>query len=171
MLHGCEKISREVNDSWIFGNRSFRNKLSGIVIDRSSVNTVVAQNQVYQNQSDGITVYESPDNLIWQNLCIGNARHGIRVRNSTGIRLYDNVAVDNGLAGVYGHIKDLTDQHRKSIDPFTQAASMLIVGGKLISNGSGPVTIDRPFRLEIYDVKFLTPKRTIIGHSQHQTVA
>src|SRR5690606_24220501 len=37
-------VSREVNESWIFRNRSHHNGLSGIVIDRSSVRNVVADN-------------------------------------------------------------------------------------------------------------------------------
>src|SRR3989449_2404877 len=54
-------VSREVNDSWIFGNESYDNALSGIVIDRSSLHNVVADNRVYRNRADGITIYESPD--------------------------------------------------------------------------------------------------------------
>lgn len=155
-------VSREVNDSWIIDNKSYENGLSGIVVDRSSVNNLVAHNQVYRNHSDGITIYESPDTLLWQNVSTGNGRHGIRVRNSTDLRLYDNVAVGNNLSGIYGHIKDLrgTDRNLR-LDPFHQRVSMVVVGGQLVSNGSGPVSIDQPLSLELYDVDLRAPRREL----------
>jgi poly(beta-D-mannuronate) C5 epimerase len=155
-------VSREVNDSWIFRNHSYQNHLSGIVIDRNSVNNVIAQNQVYRNQSDGITIYESPNTRIWQNVAAGNWRHGIRVRNSIDMKLYDNVAIDNNLAGIYGHIKDLHDTGRNlKLDPFHATVSMTVVGGQLVSNGSGPITIDQPLSLELYDVDLRAPRRQL----------
>lgn len=171
-------VSREVDDSWIIDNEAYDNKLSGIVIDRNSVNNVVAHNRVYRNESDGITIYESPRTLLWQNLASGNRRHGIRVRNSTDMRLYGNVAVANGLAGVYGHVKDLTGTGRNlRLDPFHESISMMVVGGQLVSNGSGPVTIDQPLSLELYDVDLRAPQRTlgikftgILGQHQEQVL-
>ncbi|MGC3238732.1 right-handed parallel beta-helix repeat-containing protein, partial [Pseudomonas aeruginosa] len=74
-------ISREVNDRFIFNNRSYDNKLSGLVIDRNSVNNLIADNEIYRNHTDGITLYESGDNLLWGNKVIANRRHGIRIRN------------------------------------------------------------------------------------------
>lgn len=155
-------ISREVNDSWIIGNRAEGNKLSGIVIDRSSVNNVVAYNESSKNGTDGFTIYESSNNLLWGNRAVGNGRHGFRMRNSVDIRLYDNVAVANGLAGIYGHIKDLTGTDRDlELDPFEQSVSMVVVGGRLVFNGSGPVTIDRPLSVELYNVELLAPSKKV----------
>ncbi len=65
-------ISREVNDSFIFNNRSYDNNLSGLVIDRNSVNNLIAYNEIYKNHTDGITLYESADNLLWGNKVISN---------------------------------------------------------------------------------------------------
>lgn len=155
-------VSREVNDSWIIDNTSYNNGLSGIVIDRSSVRNVVALNKSYRNHSDGITVYESPNTLIWRNLVTANNRHGIRVRNSIDVNLRDNVAVGNGLSGIYGHIENLSDTGRNlKLDPFHPSISMTVVGGKLVSNGSGPVTIDQPLSLEIYGVDLREPRREL----------
>lgn len=155
-------VSREVNDSWILNNQAYDNRLSGIVVDRNSINNVVAQNRVYRNHSDGITIYESPKTLIWQNLASGNQRHGIRVRNSTNMRLYGNVAVGNGLSGIYGHIKNLAGSGRNlHLDPFHERISMTVVGGQLISNGSSPVGIDQPLSLELYDVDMRAPQRQL----------
>ena len=154
-------VSREVNDSWIINNKSYDNKLSGVVIDRNSVNNLIAYNEIYRNHTDGITLYESGDNLIWGNKVISNRRHGIRVRNSVNIRLYENIAMANGLTGVYGHIKDLTDTDRDiELDPFDAEVSLIMVGGELAGNGSGPLAIDSPLSIELYRVSMLAPTKS-----------
>ncbi len=154
-------ISREVNDSFIFNNRSYDNKLSGLVIDRNSVNNLIADNEIYRNHTDGITLYESGDNLLWGNKVIANRRHGIRVRNSVNIKLYENTAMANGLTGVYGHIKDLTDTDRDiALDPFDAKVSLIVVGGELAGNGSGPLSIDSPLSIELYRVSMLAPTKS-----------
>ncbi|WP_243040969.1 right-handed parallel beta-helix repeat-containing protein [Dyella sedimenti] len=158
-------VSREVNESWIVDNTSFDNTLSGIVVDRSSMHNVIALNKTYQNKSDGITIYESPNTLIWRNLVTANNRHGIRVRNSIDVQLRDNVAVGNALSGIYGHIENLNDTGRNlKLDPFHPIISMTVVGGKLVSNGSGPITIDQPLSLEVYDVDLREPRRNLGIH-------
>ncbi|WP_371926369.1 mannuronan 5-epimerase AlgG [Pseudomonas sp. D(2018)] len=180
-VHGTRKkhgiiISREVDDSWIVHNKSYDNKLSGIVIDRNSVNNLVAWNEVYQNHADGITIYESSNNLLWGNKILSNQRHGIRVRNSVNIRLYENLSAANGLTGVYGHIKDLSDTDRNiELDPFDTKVSMILVGGKLAGNGSSPLSIDSPLSVELYRVELLAPSKStgisfagILGEKQDE---
>ena len=180
-VHGTKKkhgiiISREVNDSFIFNNRSYDNKLSGLVLDRNSVNNFVADNEFYRNHTDGITLYESGDNLLWGNKVIANRRHGIRVRNSVNIKLYENTSMANGLTGVYGHIKDLTDTDRDiALDPFDAKVSLIVVGGELAGNGSGPLSIDSPLSVELYRVSMLAPTKSsgisfngILGERQEE---
>ena len=165
-VYGTQKkhgiiISREVNDSFIFNNRSYDNKLSGLVLDRNSVNNFVADNEFYRNHTDGITLYESGDNLLWGNKVIANRRHGIRVRNSVNIKLYENTSMANGLTGLYGHIKDLTDTDRDIVlDPFDAKVSLIVVGGELAGNGSGPLSIDSPLSVELYRVSMLAPTKS-----------
>ncbi|VVN71329.1 mannuronan 5-epimerase AlgG [Pseudomonas fluorescens] len=169
-------ISREVNDSFIFNNRSYENKLSGLVIDRNSVNNLIADNEIYRNETDGITLYESGNNLLWGNKVISNKRHGIRVRNSVNIRLYENISMSNGLTGVFGHIKDLTDTDRDiDLDPFDAQVSLILVGGELAANGSGPLSIDSPLSVELYRVSMLAPTKSsgisfsgILGERQNE---
>ncbi|KPG72387.1 mannuronan 5-epimerase AlgG [Pseudomonas libanensis] len=169
-------ISREVNDSFIFNNRSYDNKLSGLVIDRNSVNNLIADNEIYRNHTDGITLYESGDNLLWGNKVIANRRHGIRVRNSVNIKLYENTSMANGLTGLYGHIKDLTDTDRDiALDPFDAKVSLIVVGGELAGNGSGPLSIDSPLSVELYRVSMLAPTKSsgisfngILGERQEE---
>ncbi|MDT4808324.1 Mannuronan C5-epimerase [compost metagenome] len=154
-------ISREVDESWIVHNKSYDNKLSGIVIDRNSINNLVAWNEVYQNHADGITIYESSNNLLWGNKVLNNQRHGIRVRNSVNIRLYENLSAANGLTGVLGHIKDLSNTDRNiELDPFDAKVSMILVGGKLAGNGSSPLSIDSPLSVELYRVELLAPSKS-----------
>lgn len=169
-------VSREVNDSWIINNKSYDNKLSGIVLDRNSVNNLVAYNQVYRNHADGITIYESSNNLLWGNRVLNNRRHGIRLRNSTNVRLYENISAANQLTGVYGHIKDLSDTDRNlELDPFDTEVSMILVGGKLAANGSSPLSIDSPLSVELYRVELIAPSKStgisfagILGEKQEE---
>lgn len=155
-------VSREVNDSWIIDNESHDNALSGIVVDRSSLNDVVAHNKTYRNGGNGVTVYESSSTLIWQNLSTDNAHHGVYIRNSSDIRLYDNLIVRNGLSGVYGLVKDLSDIPRNfQLDPYKQALSLLVAGGQIGANGSGPIAISRTERAEFYNVELIRPQREL----------
>jgi mannuronan 5-epimerase len=153
-------ISRAVNDSFLLWNRIVDNTLSGMVIDRNSVRNVIAFNDIFTNGSDGVTIYESPNNLLWNNRASSNGHHGIRLRNSLDIKLFGNIAVANKQSGIYGHVKDLsgTDRNLK-IDPFEQNVSMMVVGGQLIFNGSGPLAIDRPLSLELFAVDLLAPTK------------
>lgn len=153
-------ISRAVNDSWLLWNKVTQSALSGIVIDRNSVRNVIAYNDMIDNGADGLTIYESSHNLLWNNRASSNKRHGLRLRNSVDTKIYGNIAVANQLSGIYGHIKDLsgTDRNLK-IDPFEQSISMVIVGGQLTFNGSGPLAIDKPLSLELYGVDLLAPTK------------
>lgn len=158
-------ISREVNNSWIVGNRSYNNGLSGIVLDRQSTNNVVANNVSYDNQGDGIGLYESPDNLLWGNRVMNNLRNGIRVRNSSNVDVYHNVAVLNGTWGIYGQLKDLSDTNRNFKEDFyTYEVSMNVVGGELVSNASGPLSTDNPAYIAIYDVGMRFPRSEVGIH-------
>ena len=77
------------------------------------------------------------------------------------IRLYENIAMANGLVGVYGHIKDLSDTDRDiALDPFDAKVSLIVVGGELAANGSGPLSIDSPLSVELYKVSMLMPRKS-----------
>jgi poly(beta-D-mannuronate) C5 epimerase len=83
------------------------------------------------------------------------------VRNSVNIRMYENLSISNGLTGIYGHIKDLSDTDRNiALDPFDTEVSMQVVGGRLAGNGSGPLSIDSPLSVELYRVDLLAPTKS-----------
>jgi mannuronan 5-epimerase len=154
--------SREVNDSWIISNRSHDNQLSGIVLDRQCDNTVIAHNQTYKNGSDGIVISESTRAVLWSNLSVGNRHHGIRLRNSTDVRIQDSSAIANGLAGIYGVARDLSHTDRDlAEDPYQQLLSMTVAGGQWSANGSGPINLDEPTRVQLLDLDLRTPQREL----------
>lgn len=136
--------SREVDDSFIFRNVSFNNRLSGIMLDRLSNRNLVAHNVTYGNGSDGIAMYESHNNLLYANQVFENAHHGIRFRNSRDIRIVDNLILKNGRYGVYGHIKDLSYQTYRDfkLDPYEPRSSASLQGGVIGLNKSGAVFVD-----------------------------
>lgn len=153
-------ISREVDDSFIFRNVSFGNKLSGIMLDRLSNNNVVAQNVSYGNGSDGIVLYESHNNTLWANQVYQNKHHGIRFRNSRDIRMLDNLVVDNGRYGIYGHLRDLSNDGRDlKLDPYEQRISADVQGGLLSKNHSGAIFVDQPEYFRMQDLVFQEPKQ------------
>ncbi|EKE19990.1 MAG: hypothetical protein ACD_8C00068G0008 [uncultured bacterium] len=99
----------------IYGNVSHNNKLHGIMLDRNSENNVVEMNTVYGNV-DGISLYDSNENLISRNNIHGN-KQGIRlnqnssfnfiesnqiISNGNGVHVYGgankNVALNNNIA-------------------------------------------------------------------------
>jgi len=66
-----------------------------------------------------------------------------------------------GLTGVYGHIKDLSNTDRDiKLDPFDAQVSLIVVGGELAANGSGPLSIDSPLSVELYRVSMLAPTKS-----------
>ena len=138
--------SRDVSHSYIFGNVTHDNKLAGIMLDRASNHNVVVQNSSYNNGSDGISIYESHQNLIAANQIYNNKFHGIRFRNSLAIRMQDNVILQNGRYGIYGHLSDLMvtydadsghEPRDLKLDPYEMRGSGSVSGGIIAMNGSG----------------------------------
>jgi poly(beta-D-mannuronate) C5 epimerase len=53
--------------------------------------------------------------------------------------------------------------------------SLIVVGGKLVGNGSGPLSVDSPLSLELYKVAMLGPTKSsgisfngVLGEKQDQ---
>lgn len=155
-------ISREVQDSWIIGNKTHDNGLAGIMLDRQCKRNVIADNIAYKNGSDGIVISESPDNLVWNNLASNNLHHGIRVRNSTDIRLQDNVTNANGLTGVYGNTLKLDFLPRDlKLDPYSMVTTMTVVGGQASGNGAGPLGLDDPTMARYHNLDLRVAQREL----------
>ncbi len=163
VVYGTKKkhgiiVSRSVNDSWIFNNKSYDNAISGFVLDRSSERNVIANNLAYRNGGDGYTVYESNNNLFWSNVAFDNRKHGMRARNSADIRLYGNRLFRNGGFGILGHVADLSQTDRDFVmDPYSMDMSLIIRGGRYAMNGRGPFHAERPKSVVLYDLDMRFP--------------
>lgn len=104
--------SREINDSFIFGNWSYENHQSGIMLDRQCSNNVVADNQVFNN-GQGIAIYESDSNLVTHNVIVANKSSGIRIRNSADTHVQENTVVGNGDYAFEVYSKTLDDHGKR----------------------------------------------------------
>ena len=124
-------VSRNVNDSWIFGNNCHDNHGSGIMIDRTSEHNVIANNIAAHNHGDGITFFESQNNTLFGNQVYKNALSGIRIRNSWNIRLVDDQISDNGSVPVVVYTAKLEDTQKLrnfKEDPYTKRADADVSG-------------------------------------------
>lgn len=131
-------VSREVDDSWIFDNYSHDNHGSGIMIDRTSINNVVANNLCEHNNQDGLTFFESQDNITWGNTLRNNKKNGVRIRNSWNIKLNNDEIVGNGGTAIELYTADLSDQKTRDfeMDPYTAKANVIINGAKISTSGA-----------------------------------
>lgn len=149
--------SREVNNSFIFQNETHDNTLSGIMLDRQCTNNQVVANTVYRNGNDGITLYESGDNLVAENIPFNNRAHGIYLRNSEHVTLLDNTIINNGGFGVYLQTQDLLALgHKRDLqkDPYRQKTSAILSGGIIAQNKSGSVFVKNAEKFCLYNVFF-----------------
>ena len=131
-------VSRGVEDSWIFNNKSYENARHGIVLDRQSKNNIIAYNHSYNNKGDGITLFESPDVLIYGNVVSNNGKHGVRVRNSQNVISAKNVIKNNGQLAFYIYTSDPNGKERDLVlDPYVKKVSFSTIGDYVLENKSG----------------------------------
>ncbi len=134
-------VSRNVNDSWIFGNNCHDNHGSGIMIDRMSEHNVVADNRASHNAGDGITFFESRNNTVYGNQVYKNGHSGVRIRNSYNIRLADNQISDNGSVPVVVYtvrLEDTQPQRNFKEDPYEHKADVDIADDMMKAGDTKP---------------------------------
>jgi len=89
-------FSQQVVDSVLSGNRSFGNRLNGIMMDARSDRNLIVDNQAWSNDGDGIVVQNSSAVTVRGNVVSGN-RDGVRVTgDSLATRVVANRLVGNG---------------------------------------------------------------------------
>ncbi|MFA7276770.1 MAG: NosD domain-containing protein [Pseudobdellovibrionaceae bacterium] len=135
-------ISREVNDSLIFGNITFENKGTGIMLDRDSNGTLVYGNTSFHNNQDGLTLFESDCEIVASNSIFENHGSGFRIRNSYNIGLFYNDLVKNNASGISAYEGTLKgDPAHKfrdfDLDPYDELAGVAAIGNRIDSNGTG----------------------------------
>ena len=134
-------FSREVNESFIFGNTVYNNHRSGIMLDRSCEHNLIAMNTVYENGGDGISLYESSHNVVYKNRIYQNEEHGVRVRNSLDAIIKNNVLVANKGSGVYFHTRNLDDHDYRDLelDPYMMVVSGTVINSLIAYNQSSAI--------------------------------
>lgn len=127
--------SRGISKSFILENVTHGNTGSGIMLDRECADNVVCNNRVYQN-GQGVAIYESPENLVCENMIAFNEKSGVRVRNSPGTRVLENTIIGNKDYALEVDAKQLTD-HAKRVargDTYSTKVSVSFHGNTVRSN-------------------------------------
>lgn len=160
--------SREVKYSWIFNNYSHDNHGSGIMLDRTSSHNIVANNVSTRNGADGITFFESENNISYNNMVMNNARTGVRARNSWNIRMHGDQIAGNGGPAIHVYTARLEEKekHRDfELDPYTQRAGAEIVDVSIRTLDDMPAfkVGDHIDGLKISGLRLLSPPRLFAG--------
>lgn len=141
-------LSREVNKSWVFHNKSYRNKGSGIMIDRSSAGNIVAYNVSEENGLEGISISESAHTHLYKNTIRKNKKNGIRVRNSWDFVSYRDSVKDNTHHGIKAYTTSLEHLERDFVlDPYVQKLEISIVQSKFSGNTKGIMKVSDADRI------------------------
>lgn len=89
-------LSRGCTDNVIYGNRIHNNKSHGLMLDRGVNRNLVYDNEIIGNEYDGIAIYQSRDNQVYNNVIKENGRYGIRVSAEFDpADIFDDIASDN----------------------------------------------------------------------------
>lgn len=152
-------VSREVSKSFIFKNIIEDNPGSGIMIDRNSQDNVIAYNVSRNNGQDGLTFYESPNNISYRNQLIGNKNSGMRIRNSWNITSQEDIINDNEVAAIQLYSLSLKSSQGASyrnldLDPYAQKAGANIINPEIIGNKQVNFKVEKFNELNIVAPKF-----------------
>lgn len=127
--------SRGVSHSYIFDNDTFKNHGSGVMLDRQCSHNLVHGNRVHQN-GQGIAVYESPSNIVLNNLVAFNEKSGVRVRNSTDILVQANTITGCNDYALEVSARKLDDHAKRAArgDDYSQEASVFFYANRVKAN-------------------------------------
>jgi len=92
-------LSRRCFNNVITGNTSHGNKMHGIMLDRDSNNNLLQKNTVYEN-TDGIAIYGSNENILLENEVRANER-GIRMNVGSMGNYAEGNKIDSNSRGIY----------------------------------------------------------------------
>jgi mannuronan 5-epimerase len=135
-------LSRLIHDTVVTRNRSIGNGGAGFFLDKGSWNVTFAANESFDNETDGITVYESRDVRIIDNDVAGNGRAGIRIRASAAITITGNTIHDNDGPGIFVYDWSHAAREPDAEDELhMQPTSVTITNNRLADNTSGDCSI------------------------------
>lgn len=160
-------LSRDVSDSFIFGNISENNAGAGLILDRASTNNVISGNMLRGNGGDGLAFYESGNNISLDNVMTDNRGSGMRIRNSAGIVSRQDVISGNDKGGVQAYAIDLLANGATrdlDQDPYEQVTGADIAQAEMVENNAADVTIKNVHEMRLGDVKrFRAPSKFVAG--------
>ena len=146
-------VSRGVSDSCVFENRAIGNAGTGIAIDAASTDNVVARNLAAANRGDGFSLFESPHNLLWGNLAIGNRKSGLRIRNGWVLEVHRNAFVGNGYDGVEVYAEQLGPELENKWRSAAELRLGLSLGCNLFAgNARSALNVRNPSRIDLSGV-------------------
>jgi mannuronan 5-epimerase len=134
-------------------NRAIDNAGTGIVIDAASSDNVVARNLAAANRGDGFSLFESPHNLLWGNLAIGNRKSGLRIRNGWVLEVHRNAFVGNGYDGVEVYAEQLGPELENKWRSAAELRLGLSLGCNLFAgNARSALNVRNPSRIDLSGV-------------------
>ena len=147
-------VSRGVSDSWIVENRAIGNAGTGIVVDAASTDNILARNLAAANRGDGFSLFESPRNLLWGNIAIGNRKSGLRIRNGWALEVHRNAFVGNGYDGIEAYAEELGPELENRWRSAPELRLGLSLGGNLFAgNARSALNVRNPGRLDLSGVR------------------
>ena len=149
-------------------NRLFNNQDSGLSIWSGSHDTKAIQNVIYDNGDHGIDVSANTNNAhVISNVVVRSVTAGINVEGTTGVgstgaRIYDNIAVDNGIQSPRSSGNYRVDgpsgtdvEMDYNLSYLTIPAAMQSVGGNCeITWGSGSISVTQFDTLDAFKAAF-----------------
>lgn len=136
--------SRSVDNSWFVGNLSFRNGGTGLMVERRSSTNLIYANRIWGNGGDGISIFESPCNLIAANHVDSDRNDAVKVRNSWNVGIYRNVMRSSAQAVVNVYIANPEPGARHAarnvqLDPFSYYADAVFAENRFHIRGSAGI--------------------------------
>ena len=94
-------LGPKARPSRIAKNKIYNNWGFGIRVSEGSEETVIESNEIYQNRSDGICLYESSSMVAQKNKIFENWSWGIIVMNKSSAQVSENIIHNNKCGGIH----------------------------------------------------------------------
>ena len=125
-------LSRGCVNNAIHDNKMYNNGGHGFMLDRGSDRNQVYNNELYGNSEDGITVFESSNNVFTNNNIHHNKRHGLRINAAyDSTDSFDGLAIDNIVNG-----NTLLGNAAYGINLYDRADRTVLTNNTVTNNGS-----------------------------------
>lgn len=127
------------------------------MLDRSSIRNVVANNYAFLNANDGMTLFESQENMIYGNKLVANGKSGFRFRNSWDVVSTKNWVMFNRDDGIQSYAFDITQTEKDRdfvMDPFTIKSSLRVQDDVILGNIKGDIKLNSFANVTLSGIEF-----------------